>query len=68
MYARHPARKLFEPLCGISAACLYPKGIKRKAHFVGRGYFGKTLDYKLTVFFFKLLIVIMVHKILAVFL
>ena len=66
MYARHSARKSFQPLCGISAARLNPKGVERKSHFIGAKVLGKRFNNKLSVILLKVMIVIVIHKIFTV--
>ena len=65
---RHSARQPFKPIGRVAAADLNLIRIKRKAHFVGCELVGKHTVYDLAVYVLKLVIVIVEHKVFAVFL
>jgi len=68
MYHNHDmdAGQLFNPPCGVAAARLNPKGVRREAHFVRRNTVGKTVENQPAVLPTELHVVIVIHEVLAV--
>ena len=67
VYTRNSAFQALYPFGGISAACLYPEGVKSESHFVGGHFFSQLFDDESPILFIEFKIVVMVHKVLAVF-
>ena len=64
---RDPSLKALYPFGGVGTARLYPEGVKSESHFVGGHFFSQLFDDEFPILFIEFKIVVMVHKVLAVF-